>query len=105
MSWDNAQAYARWLAQKTDKRYRLLSEAEWEYAARSGTETSRYWVDSVTAACQYANVMDQSASRVYSKWTVPRCDDGAVYTSEVGRYRPNGFGLYDMIGNAWEWGW
>jgi formylglycine-generating enzyme required for sulfatase activity len=103
VSWDDAQAYVAWLGQTTGKSYRLLSEAEWEYAARGGTGTSRYWGDSPSAACGYANVYDLTGKRMLGyDWENHDCDDGEAHTSPVGHYRPNGFGLYDMIGNVWE---
>ena len=103
VSWKDAQAYVTWLGRKTGKPYRLLTEAEWEYVARAGTGRSRYWGDSLAAACDYANVADQAAKRRYADWAIHECNDGAIYTSPVGRYRPNAYGLHDMIGNVWEW--
>jgi formylglycine-generating enzyme required for sulfatase activity len=87
VTWQDASDYAQWLAIKTGKPYRLLSEAEWEYAARAGTTTSRYWGDSANFACKFARVS--------------RC--GTYGTAPVGQYKPNAAGLYDMMGNVWEW--
>ncbi|MBN8518142.1 MAG: SUMF1/EgtB/PvdO family nonheme iron enzyme [Candidatus Accumulibacter sp.] len=105
VSWDDAKAYIAWLSQKTNKSYRLLSEAEWEYAARAGSSTARYWGASPDAACAHANVMDATGkSQVPGiSWEVHNCNDGSAYTAAVGSYKPNAFGLYDMIGNVWEW--
>ncbi len=105
VSWDDAKAYIAWLSQKTNKSYRLLSEAEWEYAARAGSSTARYWGASPDTACAYANVMDAAGkSQVPGiSWEVHNCNDGSAYTAAVGSYKPNAFGLYDMIGNVWEW--
>ena len=109
VSWNDAKAYAEWLTKKTGNRYRLLSEAEWEYAARAGTSTARPWGDEASEACQYANVGDLTRNRVVSpgankQWLLFHdCDDGSAYTAHVGSYRRNAFGLYDMIGNVWEW--
>jgi formylglycine-generating enzyme required for sulfatase activity len=104
VSWDDAQAYVRWLSSKTGKSYRLLSEAEWEYAARAGSQTRRPWGDSAEAGCGHANIADASARRQVSGITGgAQCDDGHGYTSAAGSYRANGFGLHDMIGNVWEW--
>lgn len=108
VSWDDAQAYAGWLARETGHAYRLLSEAEWEYAARGRTAAStamRHWGEDrgATEACLYANGADRTGREVYGYRRVFDCRDGAVHTAPTGRYRPNGFGLHDMLGNAWEW--
>jgi len=101
VSWDDAQAYVAWLTRKTGKAYRLPGEAEWEYAARAGTTTRRPWGDSADAGCAYANIADRTFNRVLGS-DGARCDDGFAYTAPAGTYRANGFGLYDMIGNAWQ---
>jgi formylglycine-generating enzyme required for sulfatase activity len=103
VSWDEATAYAEWLSRMTGDRYRLPTEAEWEYAARAGTEWARFWGDDLDEACQYANVADQSfRSRGYGG-EIHNCDDGYAETAEVGSFKPNDFGLHDMLGNVWEW--
>ena len=106
VNWNDAKAYAEWLTKKTGKRYRLPTEMEWEYAARAGNPTSRPWGDNPGAACRYANVADAAAKRDVpgtASWTFHECNDKHAYTAPVGSYRPNAFGLYDMLGNAWEW--
>src|SRR5471030_1197521 len=106
VSWDDAKAYTRWLARKTGKAFRLLTEAEWEYAARAGSQSSRPWGDDPRLACRYANVADATAKTGvpgFSDLAMHACDDGHAYTAPVGSYQPNAFGLYDMIGNASEW--
>ena len=105
VSWDDAQAYAAWLSRKTGERYRLPSESEWEYAARAGTSTSRYWGDSKSGPCRHANGADASLKGRYPDWpwTVVSCQDGQAYTAPVGGYEANGWGLHDMLGNVWEW--
>ncbi|WP_395022307.1 SUMF1/EgtB/PvdO family nonheme iron enzyme [Dongia sp.] len=100
ISWDDMQAYIEWLSQATGKAYRLPSEAEWEYAARAGTTTSRYWGDDADEACAYANASDATVKKEYGWKGVVDCDDGYLYTSPVGKFKPNKFGLYDMMGNA-----
>ena len=102
VSFEDAQAYIRWLNRKTGQHYRLPTEAEWEYAARAGTTTRRYWGDKPDDACQYANVADQSAKKVFPGWAVHHCDDGYVYTAPVGSFQRNRFGLHDMLGNVWD---
>jgi len=104
LNFDDAQAYADWLSQKTGKKYRLPSEAEWEYAARAGTTTAYFWGDSEQQACRYANGADQSYHKTLPKdpgWN-HQCDDGFARTAPVGSFKPNAFGLYDMLGNAWQ---
>ena len=103
VDWRNAAAYAEWLSQQTGQRYRLPTEAEWEYAARAGTTTSRYWGDDPNEGCAYANATDLDGKKVFVGWTVMQCHDGQVYTAPVGNYRNNEFGLYDMAGNVLEW--
>ena len=105
VSWDDASAYVKWLSQRTGKNYRLLTEAEWEYAARAGTTTTRYWGDA-SMSCGYANGADLTAHAQVPgavDWPVANCNDRYAYTAPVGSYRVNAFGLYDMLGNVWEW--
>ena len=106
VSWDDAGAYVRWLSQKTGRDYRLLTEAEWEYAARAGTSTTRFWGDAGNMSCGYANGADLAAAAQVpgaSNWPVASCNDRYAYTAPVGSYRANAFGLYDLLGNVGEW--
>lgn len=107
VSWNDAQAYVQWLSDKTGRTYQLPTEAQWEYAARAQSNTVRYWGDDPSLACKYANTSDQAAlaARVpgSSELRIHDCDDGHVHTSPVGTFQPNGFGLYDMLGNVFEW--
>ena len=107
VSWADALAYTRWLSRTTGKPYRLPSEAEWEFAARAGTATARYWGDAPTAACAFGNVADLTLAEAQQRDRRPqftfRCTDRHVYTAPVGTFRPNAFGLYDMLGNVWQW--
>ncbi len=89
VTWDEAQQYAAWLSKLTSQPYRLLTEAEWEYAARAGTTTAYFWGDEIgdgNANCDGCG----------SEWDKHG-------TSPVGSFKPNAFGLYDMAGNAWQW--
>jgi formylglycine-generating enzyme required for sulfatase activity len=89
VGWDDAQTYVAWLSKMTGQPYRLLTEAEWEYAARAGTTTPYYWGD--TGGTGNANCFGCG-----SKW-------GNQLTSPVGSFAANQFGLYDMAGNVWQW--
>jgi formylglycine-generating enzyme required for sulfatase activity len=89
VSWDDAKQYARWLSRLTGKEYRLLSEAEWEYAARAGSTTRYSWGDDVGK--NNANCVGCG-----SEWDNKQ-------TAPVGQFKPNAFGLYDMHGNVHEW--
>jgi len=104
VSWWDAKKYVGWLKQKTGQEYRLLSEAEWEYAARAGSTTSRFWGDDWSQACKYANVYDKEGyGAVKFTWPAHPCSDGFANTAPVGSFPPNAFGLHDMLGNVWEW--
>lgn len=104
VSWDDAQAYVRWLSGKTGQSYRLLSEAEWEFAARAGTASAQYWGVAADLACAHANVHDLSSASAHSfSWPNFSCDDGYVSTSPVASFPANPFGLHDMLGNVWQW--
>lgn len=104
VSWWDAKIYADWLTKKTGNTYRLPSEAEWEYAVRGGTQTAYSFPGGEDNACTYGNVSDLSAKADVPQWNAVKCDDGVGFgTAPVGSYLPNGFGLYDTIGNVWEW--
>ena len=108
MSWDDAHAYVSWLSERTGARYRLLSEAEWEYVARAGTQTARYWGESASDQCRYANGYDLTAYQAMDPAeregrVAPQCSDGFEDIAPVGSFAPNAFGLYDVLGNVPEW--
>jgi formylglycine-generating enzyme required for sulfatase activity len=89
VTWDDAQRYVAWLSKMTGKSYRLLTEAEYEYATRAGTQTAYPWGDDIgknNANCDGCG----------SKWDYRE-------TAPVGSFKPNAFGLYDMVGNVFEW--
>ncbi|WP_404479930.1 formylglycine-generating enzyme family protein [Novosphingobium sp. BL-52-GroH] len=89
VSWDEASAYAAWLSRRTGKRYRLPSEAEWEYAARASTTTAYWWGDDAGVG---RTVCDDCGSEWDGKGTAP-----------VRTFPANPFGLYDMLGQTFEW--
>jgi len=105
VSWDDAQAYVAWLSAKTGHVYRLPTEAEWEYAARAGTTTARYFSDNPAEFCRYTNVgdLDYSEQHPGDSGVNRACRDGYAFTSPVGSFPPNRFGLYDMLGNVLNW--
>ncbi len=103
VSWLDAKAYVGWLSRQTRHRYRLLSESEWEYVARAGT-TSRYvWGEDPDGACKSANLYDQSAVKLAMPYAPANCSDGFEGVAPVASFPPNAFGVYDMIGNVWQW--
>lgn len=109
VSWYDAHAYAAWLSKETGKRFRLPTEAEWEYAARAGTMGQRHWGDASMEACSYANVFDRNhetgvKERISNMKVAPHaCDDEYAFTAPVKRFKPNPRSLYDMMGNVFEW--
>lgn len=106
INWDDAKAYANWVSKKSGKAYRLPTEAEWEFAARGRSISARYWGDNPDESCAYANTADKTAQEKIQgtiSWVVHICMDGYAYTSPVGKFKANGFGIFDMLGNALEW--
>jgi len=89
VSWYEAQQYGAWFSKMTGRPYRLLTEAEWEYAARAGSTTAYFWGDQIGKG--NANCNDCG-----SQWD-------SRQASPVGSFKPNAFGLYDMAGNVWQW--
>ncbi len=91
VSWPDAEEYVRWLSKKTGHAYHLLTESQWEYAARAGTSSTFYWGGDEKTACDYAVVK--------TSWL--GCGSGRP--APAGSRKPNAFGLYDTAGNVWEW--
>lgn len=107
VSWYDARAYVDWLSSVTGARYRLLTEAEWEYVARAGSTTAYPWGTDASQGCRFMNGTDRTTRRKYASLDYVTdfgsCDDGALNTAQVGAYLPNRFGVFDMIGNVGEW--
>jgi len=107
VSWLDATAYTAWLSRKTGRHYRLPSEAEWEYAARGGTATPAPWRGGAEALCTQAAVMNHATfvalGRPASWRNRLMCSSTIPFTQPVADFPANPFGLYDMIGNVWEW--
>ena len=115
VSWNDAKAFCDWLGATTKREVRLPTEAEWEYAYRGGTTTRYFTGDAPASLEKSANICDQTAKQRFPHWPSPPKDpdtapqtaasfaDGYVFTSPVGVFRPNPFGLYDMAGNVYEW--
>ncbi len=103
VSKNDARAYAAWLSEITGRTYRLPTEAEWEYASRAGSTTVYPWGDDGSEVCRYGNIADATMGGAFPARAHQTCNDTWLYTSPAGMFEPNAWGLYDMIGNAWEW--
>jgi formylglycine-generating enzyme required for sulfatase activity len=103
VTWNDSKAFCEWLSRQDNRRYRLPTEAEWEYACRGGS-TTRYWNgDDQEGLAKIANVADGTAKQTFSAWTTITARDGHVFTAPAGSFPANAFGLHDMHGNVWEW--
>ena len=103
VNWHDAQAFTAWLNRETGESLRLPSEAEWEYAARAGSDTIYYTGNAPAMLCSHANAADRSALKHYPGFAVNACNDGYARTSPVAVFAANPWGLHDIYGNVWEW--
>lgn len=105
ISWDDAKAYLDWMSKKSGKVYRLPTEAEWEWAAGEGANAPYPWGTDPAKGCDVANMFDQSsvAAGQSRSFEPVQCNDGQPTLAKVGSLKPSKFGLYDIVGNVWEW--
>jgi formylglycine-generating enzyme len=108
VTWDDALAFCKWLSKRERKRYRLPTEAEWEYACRAGTTTRYSFGDAEADLKGRANVADQALlerfdAKVYSDYGFMSWNDRYPFTSPVDHFNPNAWGLHDMHGNVCQW--
>ena len=120
VSWDQANAYCQWLSAKTGKKFSLPTEAQWEWACRAGTDTPMFYGDLNSDFGPYANLADVTTKEMAVTGVNPqpikdpdkywdfvlkdgRLNDGVLHLAKVGHYKPNAWGLDDMIGNVAEW--
>ena len=114
----DAVAYANWLSGKTGQTYRLPTAIEWEHAARGGKSTAYFWGDDVAKGCGFMNSGDLTLGNGFpalaaeyreafqqgrTTSVLVQCEDGHVFTSPVRSFAANRFGLFDVLGNVWEW--
>ncbi len=99
----DARAYVDFLSRETGYAYRLPSEAEWEYAARAGSHSLYYFGDDADTLCEHGNVADKALKELFPYYATANCEDGFARLAPVGSFKPNAFGLYDIIGNVEEW--
>jgi formylglycine-generating enzyme required for sulfatase activity len=102
LNWYEARRFLWLMSLFGHDQYRLLSESEWEYAARAGTTTRYHWGDNINDGCVYENIADQSLRATFGP-VVANCNDGHASTAPVGSFKPNPWGLYDMLGNVTTW--
>ncbi len=103
VSWNDAVAFCRWLSRVEGLEYRLPTEAEWEYSCRAGSSREYTFGDDAEQLVGFGNVADASLKTMFSNATTVRSNDGSIFTTRVGSFRSNEFGLYDMHGNVFEW--
>jgi len=103
VSWNDAVEFCNWLGRTSGKSVHLPTEARWEYACRAGTETRYPWGTRPEQGTGWCNAADLAAAKFFPGWLTFTWDDKYVFTSPVGKFKANAFGLYDMTGNSWQW--
>ena len=105
VTWNDAAAFCEWLSKKEGRRYRLPSEAEWEYACRAATSFRYFHGDDPAELSRFAHLLNAAQAGGYADVQDQRhfLKEGEALTAKVGSQQPNAWGLYDMLGNAWEW--
>jgi len=105
VTWNDAVAMGKWLSEKEGEKYRLPTEAEWEYACRAGTRTRYHSGNDPQSLLKVANTFAADTKMYWPQWKQYALEggDGFEFTAPVGSFAPNALGLYDMHGNAWEW--
>ena len=105
VTWNDAVAMSKWLSRHEGHTYRLPTEAEWEYACRAGSPARYFGGNDPQSLLQWANTFDADAAKNWPAWQAYALQghDGHAFTAPVGSFKPNALGLYDMLGNAWEW--
>ncbi len=103
VTWRDANSFCEWLSHKEGTHYRLPTEAEWEYACRAGAQTAYVWGNNPDDGKGWANCSDQTTKDRFTLFPAFTWADGYVYTSQVASFKPNRWGLFDMLGNALQW--
>lgn len=103
VSHNDAVAFCQWLSKKTSQNVTLATEGQWEYSCRAGTTTAYQWGNDPDDGKGWCNAADQTAKKQFPSFNAFSWDDGYVFTSPVGRFKPNAFGLFDMHGNTYQW--
>jgi formylglycine-generating enzyme required for sulfatase activity/HEAT repeat protein len=103
VSWNDANEFCKWAGKKAGRKIRLPTEAEWEYACRAGSQKRYFFGDDEEDLARYANGADVSFRKATGNKYGIKADDGYAFTAPVGKFRANGFGLFDMHGNVGQW--